>query len=222
MSTARGSLDRARVVHAGIALADRQGFAGLSMRRLAESLGVTPMALYKHVANRDELVDAMIDRLLAEVATTEDSATGSWKPLLRARILATRRALAQHPWAREAIETRTAAGPGVLAHLDALVAILLAGGLSADLVHLAMHALSTRMWGFTRDVMPTPRLPDDPAARDAVLAGAALRHPAIARMAGAVSGSGCDADAEFAFALDLVLDGVERRHREGWTPQGVS
>lgn len=218
MSTGRGTLDRTRVVAAAIALADEQGFAALSMRRLAETLAVTPMALYKHVANREQLVDEMIDRLLADLPTPPPA--GPWKRALRTRILHTRRALAAHGWAREAIETRTTAGPGVLAYLDSLMATMFAGGLTPHLVHQAMHALSTRMWGFTRDVVPTPRLPDEPDARERVLADAAATYPSIARMAGAVtsSGGGCDADAEFAFALDLILDGVERRHRAGWTP----
>lgn len=220
MSTPRPALDRTRVVEAAIALADREGFAALSMRRLADGLGVTPMALYKHVDHREQLIDAMVDHLLD--ALPAPATGGPWKQALRRRILVTRSALAAYGWARDAFETRTAATPGVLAHLDCLMGIMFAGGLSPDLVHHAMHALSTRMWGFTRDVMPTPRLPDDPAARGRVLTDAAATYPSIARMAATAARSGdtCDPDAEFEFALDLLLDGVERRHRSGWTSAG--
>lgn len=221
MSMTRTPLDRGRVVEAAVAYADREGLEALSMRRLAEALGVTPMALYKHVDHRDQLIDEMVDRLLGAVPL-EDS-HGPWKQRLRNRILVTREVLSGHGWARDALETRTAATPGMLAHLDAQMAILFAGGLSADLVHQAMHALSTRMWGFTRDVAPTPRLPDEPSARERTLAAAAVDYPSIARMAAAVADTGatCDADAEFVFALDLILDGVERRHRSRWRPAGV-
>jgi len=216
-SPSRPRLDRTAVVSAAIALADAHGLEAVSMRRLAESLGVSPMALYNHVPNREALLDAMVDRLVEGIAAPPTSA--AWKAALRARILSARAIMQQHPWAQGAIETRTTAGPAVLAHLDGLMAIMFDGGLSADLVHHAMHALSTRMWGFTRDVLPTPSTPEDPDARAAALSAYASRYPAIVRMASSAShaGANCDSDAEFAFALDILLDAVERLHHEGWT-----
>lgn len=186
------------------------------MRRVAESLGVTPMALYKHLGGRDELLDGMVDRLIEHVGGPDGS--GTWREVLRARILATRAALAAHPWARDAVESRTLASPRVLAYMDSLMAVMFDGGLSADLVHHAMHALSTRMWGFTRDVMPTPRLPEDPDERARAMAGYAASYPAIVRMATTAPHAdlGCDDDAEFAFALDLLLGGIEQLHLAGW------
>lgn len=212
----RAPLNRARIITAAIRLADREGLESTSMRRLAQTLSVSPMALYKHVAHRDELVDGMVDRLLADLP--EVPGQGDWRTALRARILATRSALIAHPWARDAVESRTLASPDVLAYMDSLMATMFDGGLSADLVHHAMHALSTRMWGFTRDVMPTPSLPADPAQRAAAMTDYARTYPAIVRMATTAPGAGadCDDDAEFAFALDLLLDGIARRHDEGW------
>lgn len=212
----RTHLDRTRIVRAAFAIADEAGLTGLSMRRLADSLGVTPMALYKHVAGREDLVDLMVDALVAQIGAEESR--GGWREDLRARILAARAAMEAHPWAREAIETRTLAGPHVLAYMDRLMSIMFDGGLSADLVHHAMHALSTRMWGFTRDVLPTPTAPEDPSERADAFAEFARSYPSIARMASSAprAGGGCDADAEFAFALDLVLDGVEGLRLAGW------
>lgn len=200
-----------------VELADRDGLDGLSMRRLADDLGVTPMAIYKHLEGRDRLLDAMVDRVVADIAPV--SADGFWKADVRGRILAARAATRRHAWMQSAIESRAAAGPAVLAHMDALMASMFAGGLSADLVHHAMHALSTRMWGFTRDVLPTPTAPVDPAAREAALAAFAEHYPAIVRMATTApdAGESCDTDAEFVFALDLLLDGVERLHASGWS-----
>lgn len=187
------------------------------MRRLADELGVTPMAIYKHIDNRERLLDAMVDHVVAEIAPA--STVGEWKHDLRARILAARSATRRHPWMQSTIESRTAASPAVLAHMDALMATMFDGGLSSDLVHHAMHALSTRMWGFTRDVLPTPTAPADPAERARAYAAFAEHYPSIVRMATTAPGAGesCDTDAEFLFALDLLLDGVERLHANGWS-----
>jgi len=177
--------------------------------------------LQRH-ADRAALVDAMLDHVLGEVPPPLHAA--SWVNAVRSLILATRAALSSHAWTRQAIETRERATPRVLAHMDALMATMFEGGLSADLVHHAMHALSTRTWGFTRDVLPTPVPPADPAERAAAMAAFAQSYPAIIRMATTAphAGGACDDDAEFAFALDLLLDGIRRRHEEGWTSTGVA
>lgn len=219
----RPTLDRAGVVSAAIDLADTRGLEATTMRGLADVLQVTPMALYKHVAHREQLIDEMVDHVVGAIAessgTTGATDAEDWRARVRGRILAARSALSIHPWVQDAIETRTTASPVVLAHMDALMATMFAGGLSADLVHHAMHALSTRMWGFTRDVLPTPRVPDDPSEREAALGGFLAAYPAIARMMTAAphAGQACDDDGEFAFALDLLLDGIHRRHEDGWS-----
>lgn len=212
-----GPLDHDRVVDAAIAFADQEGLASMSMRRLADALGVTPMALYKHVRDRDALLDGMVDRVVGSILSPSATA---WKDALRGRILAARAAMLRHPWAREAIETRTTASATVLAYMDSLMGSMFDGGLSADLVHHGMHALSTRMWGFTRDVLPTPTVPDDPEERAVAMRAFATHYPSIVRMASTATDAGhaCDADAEFAFALDILLDALERLHAEGWTP----
>lgn len=221
MSTVRPRLDLERIVDAATAIADESGLDAASMRAVAERLGVTPMALYKHLDDRAALVDAMLDRVLAGVASP--APTASWDDAVRSRIMAVRAALSSHAWTRQAIETRERATPRVLAHMDALMADMFEGGLSADLVHHAMHALSTRMWGFTRDVLPTPVLPDDLRERAATMAAFAAAYPAIVRMATTAphAGEACDDDAEFAFALDLLLDGIRRRHEQAWTSTGA-
>ena len=215
-SVPRTPLDRGRIVAAAIELADEAGLEATSMRRVAERLGVTPMALYKHVAHRSQLVDDMLDALLARIPAAAQGA--DWRSSVRARILAARTLLSAHPWARDAIESSPLATARVLAHMDALMGAMFDGGLSADLVHHAMHTLSTRMWGFTRDVMPTPRLPDDAEQRAAAMSAYAREFPSIVRMATTAPGVGtdCDDDAEFAFALDLLLEGVEQRRVSGW------
>ncbi|AXH34360.1 TetR/AcrR family transcriptional regulator [Humibacter sp. BT305] len=213
---ANSRLDRDRVIEAAIAMADEQGLDRTSMRALAERLRVTPMALYKHVANRSELIDGMLDRVVSEMPSV--SPGGDWMEATRARIFGARAAFAAHPWAREAIESRPQATPSTLAHMDSLMAGMFEGGLSADLVHHTMHTLSTRMWGFTRDVLPTPQAPAVPEERSRAMAAFAVSYPAIVQMATTSphAGEACDDDAEFAFALDLILTGTQRLHERGW------
>jgi AcrR family transcriptional regulator len=216
-SAPRQPLDRERVLKAAAALADEVGLEATSMRRVADALGVTAMALYKHIANREELIDGMLDRLVESIEVPADGLP--WQQALRSAIRSARATMSAHPWAQAAIETRATASPTVLAYMDSLMAIMFDGGLSADLVHHAMHALSTRMWGITRDVLPTPAVPEDPDLRARAMSEFAVAYPAIVRMATTAphAGVACDSDAEFAFALDILIDGFTRLHEQEWT-----
>ncbi|WP_222268718.1 TetR/AcrR family transcriptional regulator [Modestobacter marinus] len=218
----RAPLNRDRVLRAAVALADETGIDALSMRNLAERLGVVPMALYKHVANKEELLDGMVEVVVGEIDPPPRGA--EWKDAVRQRILSARGTLLRHGWASAVIQSRTHAPPAVLAYMDSLIGTFRAGGFSADLTHHVMHALGIRMWGFTQEVFPTPQPPADPDARAAMFGEFAARYPHIVDMATAVSddggmagGAGCDDQFEFEFALDLLLDGFERLHQGGWT-----
>jgi AcrR family transcriptional regulator len=220
---ARVPLSRRRVLDAAIALADAGGVDGLSMRKLATELGVVPMALYKHVANKDELLDAMVDAVIAEI---DPSAGGpDWKATLRGRVLSARQALLRHPWAAPVIESRTEATPAVLAYMDSIIGIFRAGGFSVDLTHHAMHAMGSRVLGFSQQLF------DDsagfPPEMEAVMLEQLAPFPHIAELIASVfhdqrtivGGKGCDDQFEFEFALDLMLDGLQRR-REAERPSG--
>ena len=218
----RTPLSRERVLDAAVALADEAGIDAVSMRRLAQDLGVVPMALYKHVANKEELLDGMVDVIVGEI---DPPAQGTdWKDAIRRRVLSARQSLLRHPWASQVVETRTQATPVVLDYMDSLIGMFRAGGFSVDLTHHVMHALGTRMWGFTQEVFPTPAPPVDPEERAVMFAGFAARYPHIIEMATASAhdeesavGGGCDDQFEFEFVLDLLLDGFDRLHRQGWS-----
>lgn len=222
----RTPLSRDRVLHAAVALADRSGIEALSMRSLAQELHVVPMALYKHVANKEQLLDGMVDVIVGAI---EPPAGGTdWKGAVRGRILSARQALLRHPWASRVIESRTNPTPGALEYLDSVIGTFRAGGLSADLTHHVMHALGGRVWGFTQDPFPAAP-PVDPEEQEAVFREMAARYPHIVEIAtsrahddASVVGRGCDDQFEFEFALDLLLDGFERLHRQGWTSAGRS
>ena len=206
---------------AAIAFADESGLDALNMRNLAQQLNVVPMALYKHVANKEELLDEMINSIVSEIDPLD--ANGDWKHSLRHRILSARRILLRHPWAPRVIESRNSASPVVLDYMDSLIGIFLNAGFSLDLTHHAMHALGSRMWGFIQEVFPTPAPPSDPDQMVAMFAEWSVRYPNIIEMATAANHSdestisqSCDDQFEFEFALDLLIDGFERLHKSGW------
>ena len=214
----RTPLNEQRVLRAAVALADEAGLEAVSMRNLAQSLDVVPMALYKHVANKEELLDGMIGVIVGEIEPA--AADTNWKTAIRQRILSAREALLRHPWASRVFETRTQPTPVVLDYINSLIGTFRAGGFSVDLTHMVMHALGSRMWGFTQELFPTSAsggtdLP--PEARQAM----AARYPFIIEIAtvgahqepGKIVGTGCDDQLEFEFALDLMLDGFERLHQ---------
>ncbi|MET4592219.1 TetR/AcrR family transcriptional regulator C-terminal domain-containing protein [Arthrobacter sp. 754] len=225
----RARLSKDRVLEAAVSLADELGIGELSMRRLAQELGVVPMALYKHVANKDELLDGMVDVVVKEIDPPADEP--AWREVVRRRILSARSVLLRHQWARQVLETRTNKTPGVLAYMDSFIGIFLDRGFSADLTHHVMHAVGSRMWGFTQELFaePADRAGEGAAEVDTALQLAMLqemsrRYPNVLRIAmasshdeGGVVGQGCDDQFEFEFALDLLLDGIERLHAEGWT-----
>ncbi|MGC5332459.1 TetR/AcrR family transcriptional regulator [Micromonospora sp. DT62] len=223
----RAPLSRDRILHAAVALADEAGIESLSMRNLAQDLGVVPMALYKHVANKDELLDGMIDVVVGEIDPPAPDA--DWKHAVRSRILSARQVLRRHAWAPLAIESRNMATPAVLAYLDSVVGTLRAGGFSADLAHHVMHAMGSRILGFSQELFdasrragrfgtassePPQAFPPEVAARFPHLAEISTAAP---HDDASVVGQGCDDQFEFEFALDLLLDGIERLRQQDWT-----
>ncbi|WP_025620048.1 TetR/AcrR family transcriptional regulator [Salinispora cortesiana] len=223
----RTPLSRQRVLRAAVTLADEAGIDSLSMRNLAQDLGVVPMALYKHVANKDELVAGVIDVVIGEI--DPPLADVDWKHVVRERILSARRVLQRHPWVSLAIESQQTPTPAILAYLDSMVGTFRGGGFSVDLAHHVMHAMGSRALGFSQELFDAARnagrtgatSPEPPAALPAQFAD---RFPNLAEIAvvashddASVVGRGCDDQFEFEFALDLLLEGIERLHQQGWT-----
>jgi len=202
------------VLRAAVARADKAGIESLSMRRLAEELGVVPMALYKHVANKEELLDGMIDVVVGEI--DPPVAGAGWKSAVRQRILSARRALLRHPWASQVMESKQNPTPLVLAYMDTMIGLFRAGGFSVNLTHHVMHTIGSRVLGFSQELF------NDSSTIDPEVAAAMMRElgpkfPNVLAIATAASheeasvvGPGCDDQYEFEFALDLLLDGFER------------
>jgi AcrR family transcriptional regulator len=207
----RSPLTRERVLRAAVRLADREGIEAVSMRRLGTELGIEAMSLYTHVRGKDDLLDGMVERVIGEIPVHRDDA--NWKASLRSTILSARAVVLRHPWAPRVIETRDDPGPSGLRYYDSIMGVLREGGFSLAMTHHAIHLFGSRLLGFTQDLFDDS--PDvSPEAMKAMAAAVAETYPNVAEMAlgathdGALGG--CDDDVEFAFGLDLILDGLER------------
>ena len=211
----RVPLTKERVLRTAITVADERGVEGLSMRKLGQQLGVEAMSLYNHVANKDDLLDGMIDIVFSEI--DPPAADGDWKAELRGRALSTLAALRRHPWAVGEMEGRGTHGMANLRIHDAVLGCLLGAGFSEAMTVSAMSVQDAYIYGFAlQQVDMNPETPEDfaaVAAQQMVDYEAALADfPHLVRVVGGhVAKVGYDYDAEFLFGLDLILDALERR-----------
>jgi AcrR family transcriptional regulator len=220
-SAPRISLSRERVLRAAVKVADERGIEALTMRRLAEDLGAEAMSLYYHVANKEDILDGVVDVIATEinnvVGQVDVPAKGAdWKKAARQRILSAREVFLRHPWAPRVFETRTKTSPAVLQYHDALIGLMRDGGFSYDLIHHALHALGSRALGFTQELFD----PGDGAGGEeaaAAMENMADQLPHLVGMLMEVAHDDpdstlgwCDDQTEFEFGLDLILDGLDR------------
>jgi AcrR family transcriptional regulator len=223
----RPRLTRDVVLASALARADAAGLDALSMRALAAELGVVPMALYKHVANKDELIDGMVDLVWAEVeppaiggAAADDGSAGApdvpWHQAMRARAISLRAALRRHPWAVGLMESRMRPGLANLAAHNAMMGCLREAGFSFRATVHATSVLDAYVYGFA---LQEKTLPFDTAEESGEAAAAksetvppevALRFPYLLEVVAELARDGYDYDEEFATGLDLILQGIER------------
>ena len=205
---------------AAISLADQEGIESLSMRKLGQQLGFDPMSLYNHVRNKEDLLDGIADAVVGEIEPSISH--GDWKLSMRETVLAARRALLRHPWVAGVIESRREPGPATMRYYDRVIGILLRGGFSVALAHHALHVMGSRTLGFTQDLFDDATDRPDAEAAARMAQGLAAAYPNLAELARTASHEGglggCDDDLEFEFALDLILDGLERL-KDAW-PNG--
>lgn len=207
----RAPLSRERVLHAAIELADAGGIESLSMRKLAQELGVEAMSLYHHVQNKGDLLDAIVDIVVTEI-DLEPGGT-DWKAEIRRCAISAHDVLLRHPWACNLMLSSTEVLPGRLRYMDGLLRRLREAGFSAIQTHHAYHALDSHIMGFTlwlAGIMTT--VGDLHATGSAFLLELPLgAYPyLVEHVEGHLSGATDDGQSEFAFGLDLILDGLER------------
>ena len=213
-TTRRIPLSSARVLQAAVALADEAGLEAFSMRGLALELGVVPMALYKHVANKDALLDGMVDIVFGEIELP--SGDLDWRSAMRRRAMSTREALKRHTWAIGMMESRHP-GPANLRNHDAVMGCLREAGFSFE---MAVHAYSVQdayIYGFAlqeRDLgFETPHSAAEAAQKRADTIGSLDDYPYLAEIVTKLPETGYDIALEFAWGLDLILDGLEQLRR---------
>jgi len=210
---ARVPLSRDRILAAGVAFADEHGIASLSMRKLGEVLGVEAMSLYNHVANKDELLDGMVDVVFGEILVPPGAA--DWKSAMRERAQSARQALGRHPWAIALMSTRTSPGPATLRHHDAVIGSLRAAGFTVPLAAHAFSLLDSYIYGFALQeaTLPFGETEEETAevARTMLAEVPADTYPHLTELTVEhILRPGYDYGDEFAFGIDLILDGLER------------
>jgi AcrR family transcriptional regulator len=208
-------------MRAAVTVADRSGVESLTMRRLAEELGAEAMSLYYHVANKGEVLDGLVEAVMAEVNEVVDAidpptADAEWRAAARRRILAARGVFLRHPWAPRVFEGRTDSSQAVLHYHDRLIGIMRDGGFSYDLIHHSLHALGSRALGFSQELFD-PAADEGASVSPAELEAMSERFPHLVGMMAEVAHDDphstlgwCDDQTEFEFGLDLILDGLER------------
>jgi AcrR family transcriptional regulator len=212
VSEPRDRLNRTRVLTAAITLADTGGLEALTMRKLADDLGVEPMSLYNHIANKDDLLNAMVDALFGEVELP--SHTDDWMTALRKRSISLHRMLSRHPWASGVRDSGTKPGHATLRHSDRVLATLRNAGFSIVLAAHAVSAVDSYIYGFATQEKSLPFHTEEETAGMARVLLAQLPaddYPYLAElMERHVLQTGYDYSDEFLFGLDLLLDGLQR------------
>ena len=208
-------LSRERVLRAGLAMADQGGLDTLTMRRLGHSLGVEAMALYRHVANRSDLVDGMVDIVFSEIDLP--AAGTDWRIAMRRRAISARDVLMSHRWAVGVMESRSHPGPATLRHHDAVIGSLRAGGFDMAMAAHAYSLLDSYTYGFAQTQMNLPFGPGNEAVAEAaqsmLLPFPVDEYPnLVAFITEHAMKPGYDYGNEFEYGLDLILDGLERSH----------
>jgi len=212
---ARVPLTRERVLRTAMTLADEGGIESLTMRKLAQKLGVEAMSLYYHVTNKDDILDGMVDIVFGEIDLASDQT--NWKTAMRKRAISVRKILSIHPWATSMMQSRVNPGPALLHHHNGVIGCLRESGFSVEMAAHAFSAMDAYIYGFSLQEQTLPfDTPDEvaevaetmleqfPVAEFPHLAELTIEH---------ILKPGYDYGDEFEFGLDLVLDGLDR-HRK--------
>ncbi|MGF1601998.1 MAG: TetR/AcrR family transcriptional regulator [Thermosynechococcaceae cyanobacterium] len=203
-------LSRERVLRAAIALADQGGIESLSMRKLAQALGVKAMSLYNHVTNRDDLLDSMVDIVVSEIDLPEVGA--DWKAAMRLRATSAHEVLLRHPWSAMALMSRINIGPALLRYADATLGCLRGAGFSFEMADHAWNAMDSHIYGFTLQELnfPFEEAEYSEAATNYVSLLPADQYPYLNQLTQHVMGGQYDGIHDFEFGLELILSGLDR------------
>ena len=203
-----------RALDEAMALADADGLTGLTMRKLAQRLGVEAMSLYYHLPNKDALLDGMVDRVYTEVSLPESHEP--WQPAMKRRAESLRAALLRHPWAVELLDNRSTPGPATLAHHEAIIRNLRESDFTWSLTAHTLSVIDAYVFGFVIQEIQLPfETPEDSQElAEEIMAGMASAFPYLTQFTMEhVMQPGYDYSKEFDYGLTLVLQGLARDHQ---------
>lgn len=208
-----GSLSRERVLRAAVRLADEGGIESLSMRNLAQDLGVKAMSLYNHVANKDDLLDGIVDIVVSEIEVPNLGV--DWKTAMRGRAMSAHEVLLRHPWSTMPLVSRVNVGPAMLRYVDATLGCLREAGFSLEMADRAWNAIDSHIYGFTLQELNFPFETEEysEAAKNGLSLIPADKYPYLNRLTHDVIEGRYDGIHDFEFGLELILNGLDRfRH----------
>lgn len=209
-----GSLSRERVLRAAVRLADEGGIESLSMRKLAQDLGVKAMSLYNHVANKDDLLDGIVDIVVSEIEVPNFGV--DWKTAMRRRAMSAHEVLLRHPWSTMPLVSRVNVGPAMLRYVDATLGCLREAGFSLEMADRAWNAIDSHIYGFTLQELNFPFETEEysEAAKNGLSLIPADKYPYLNRLTHDVIEGRYDGIHDFEFGLELILNGLDRfRHK---------
>lgn len=208
-TTSRIPLSRERVLRAAIDLADASGIDALSMRKLAQALGVEAMSLYNHISNKDDVLDGITDLVVGEIFVP--TVGGDWQAEMRKRATSAHEVLMRHPWASLLMASRVNIGPAMLRYGDATIGCLIAAGFSYELADRAWNAIDSHVYGFTLQKLNFPFDPSEyaSAAEQFLPMLPVEQYPYMFALARTVIDGTHHGVHDFEFGLGLILDGLE-------------
>lgn len=203
-------LSRDRVLQAALQLADREGLDALSMRNLAQKLSVQAMSLYNHVANKDDLIDGMVDLVVGEIVLPQ--ITADWQSEMRKRSISAHQVLLDHPWATLPLVSRINVGPSMLRYIDATLGCLREAGFSWEMADHAWNAIDSHVYGFTLQELNFPIAAEDYAttAQAFLPLIPADQYPYLYAITQEVITKRYDGLHPFELGLDLLLAGLDQ------------
>ena len=209
-SVSRAPLSREQVLRAAVELADADGLETLSMRELGRRLGVQAMSLYNHVANKEDVLDGMVDLAVGEIELP--ASESDWRELMRLRAVSALKVFRRHPWAPVLIDSRLGGGSGRLRYFEAVIRGLRRAGFTTELAARAFSLMDSYIYGFCRQSLNI----SSAESEDVDVAEAFLRilpaneYPYLAEMAAMQSAKPrYDEESDFEFGLNLILNGLQ-------------
>ena len=201
-------VSREQVLDAALELADEGGLTALTMASVGARLGVEAMSLYRHVGNKEEMLDGLVDRVFAEIEVPADAP--DWRDAFRRRAVSAHAALRRHPWAIGLMESRSQPGPATLGHHDAMVAILLHVGFDGRGATRVYNLLDSYIYGFALQEATLPfATPEEMATMsEQMLAQVADAYPSLAAVQRDLVGAGFDYGDEFEAGLDIIMSAL--------------